>query len=452
MKMKITRTLVLRSAFHLGIVALLGYLIFGLPRPAPATVELDGARYRVTGPYTCENMSVFLIHADEQDPRQFITLAEGLKQGVVKVTEKDQEQVNELQIENTGDDYLFLQEGDRVQGGKQDRTIFTSFVVPPHSGKMPLPAFCVEQSRWTPGVQGSQFANPSNVALAPKQVRCAAKVQKDQGQVWAEVQGQKAVAEMNAYAANTNSSLNETLDAPKVKALSERFAASLGQALAGKDDAVGVVIVINGHIEEANCFPNRQLLSLQYPRLIQSYALQAALAQGQSKKPGVPSAAAICQFMKAAQEEANQVPNRAAASPRSEQTKLQMNICNPSANARSNAAASPGSGRRNEAINRDNNLEVVESAGWYNCKTEFDGKLVHRQFLSRTQPQGQSAQQPDLQNNQIRMQFNGQQMEQQLDNNVIQQRRVNPANNAPRQIGNDRQGQGPQPERRGNDR
>lgn len=71
--MKIARTLVLHSAFHLGIVALLGYLIFGFPSLAPATVELDGAKYRVTGPYTCENMSVFLIHADDQDPRRFIT-------------------------------------------------------------------------------------------------------------------------------------------------------------------------------------------------------------------------------------------------------------------------------------------------------------------------------------------------------------------------------------------
>jgi hypothetical protein len=439
MKMKITRTVVLRSAFHLGIVALLGYLIFGFTSPAPATVELDGARYRVTGPYTCENMSVFLIHADEQDARQFITLAEGLKQGVVNVTEKDQEQVNELQIENTGDDYLFLQEGDRVQGGKQDRTLFTSFVVPPHSGKMPLPAFCVEQSRWTPGAQGKQFGNPTNLALAPKQVRCAAKVQKDQGQVWAEVQGQKAVACANAYASNTNSSLNETLDAPKVKELSERFAESLGKALTGKDDAVGVVIVINGQIEEVDCFPNHRLLSLQYPRLIQSYALQASLEQGQSKKQGVPSAVAVCQFMTAAQEEAKQVPAGANTSPQAQAARLQSRANNPYINVRANVESAPGNGRRNEAINNDNKLEVVQSAGWYNCKTEFDGKLVHRQFLSRAQPQRDQGRQGGLQVDQ-------QQMEQQLNNDVNVQQRLNPVNNQPPQ--NDRKQQQP-PQRRG---
>ena len=413
MNMKITRTAVLRSAFHLGIVALLGYLIFGFPSPAPATVDLDGAKYRVTGPYTCENMSVFLIHADEQDPRRFITLAEGLKQGVVKVSEKEQEQVNELQIENAGDDYLFLQEGDRVQGGKQDRTIFTSFVVPPHSGRMPLPAFCVEQSRWTPGVQGKKFGNTDNLALAPKQVRCAAKVLKDQGQVWAEVQGQKAIAASNSYAANTNSSLNETLDSPRVKQLSDRFAASLGKALTGKDDAVGVVIFINGQIEEVDCFPNQQLLSLQYPRLIQSYALQAALEQGQAKKRTLPTATAVCQFMAAAQDEAKNVP-AATTNPQVQQrggarAAQANNVCNFGNQATRYAPSAPSNGRRNEAIDIANQLEVVESAGWYNCKTEFDGKLVHRQFLSRTQPVREQARTNDVQNErqQVQQQLNG---------------------------------------------
>jgi len=39
--------------------------------------------------------------------------------------------VNELLIENTGDIDLFIQAGDIVKGGKQDRTIGTDFVVPP---------------------------------------------------------------------------------------------------------------------------------------------------------------------------------------------------------------------------------------------------------------------------------------------------------------------------------
>src|SRR5262245_57695614 len=102
------------------------------------TMQIDGTTYNVTGPYAHENVSVFLIHTQTlQDDREFITLDEGLKEGVVKVTEKEQAQVSELEIDNQSERPLFLQEGDRLQGGKQDRTVITSIVVPAKSGKMP---------------------------------------------------------------------------------------------------------------------------------------------------------------------------------------------------------------------------------------------------------------------------------------------------------------------------
>src|SRR5690349_3555661 len=90
----------------------------GCQRPSTpagtATVDRDGVQYQVTGPYAHENLAVFLLHAPTQDEREFITLDQGLKEGLVTVTEKDQEQVRELQIENRSEQPLFLQEGDRL--------------------------------------------------------------------------------------------------------------------------------------------------------------------------------------------------------------------------------------------------------------------------------------------------------------------------------------------------
>src|SRR6185437_1263115 len=92
--------------------------------PAPivssASANLDEGSVRVTGPYVHENLAVFLIHADQQEPGDFLTLDEGLSKGLVEVTEKGQEQVRELVINNKSDQPLYLQEGERLQGGKQD--------------------------------------------------------------------------------------------------------------------------------------------------------------------------------------------------------------------------------------------------------------------------------------------------------------------------------------------
>ena len=91
-----------------------------------AEVELGGREVLVTGPYAHENLTVFLLHADSQDEREFLTLDEGLRQGSVKITEMDQERVDALQLDNRSDLPLYLQEGERLRGGKQDRTIIAS--------------------------------------------------------------------------------------------------------------------------------------------------------------------------------------------------------------------------------------------------------------------------------------------------------------------------------------
>ena len=42
-----------------------------------------------------------------------------------------------------------MQAGDIVKGGKQDRVVTVSFLLPAKSGRMPIASFCVEQGRWS---------------------------------------------------------------------------------------------------------------------------------------------------------------------------------------------------------------------------------------------------------------------------------------------------------------
>jgi hypothetical protein len=286
---------------------------------------------------------VFLVHAPSQDERAFITLDEGLKSGSVKVTEKSQEQVNELLIENLSDSPLFLQEGDRLQGGKQDRTIIASLVIPPKSGQMPLPTFCIEQGRWHVGGQGVVFQEPVNPALAPKAVRMAAKVNMNQSDVWAEVLDQKVAAVGGMLAGNSNSSLNETLDSAAVKKRSDEFASALAGVLRDHRDAVGVAIAVNGTMEEVNVYPNHALLAKLYPRLLQSYALQATLEKDRARDARPAAAADVLHLMSDQKEKA----------------------------------------RPARAINPDNRLTIADlDNGANKCVTEYQGRSVHFQVLS----------------------------------------------------------------------
>ena len=53
--------------------------------------------------------------------------------------------VGELQIENLGDLDVFIQAGDILKGGRQDRVIGVDFILGKRSGRVSIPSFCVEQ-------------------------------------------------------------------------------------------------------------------------------------------------------------------------------------------------------------------------------------------------------------------------------------------------------------------
>src|SRR5262249_18088099 len=221
-------------------------VFFGLGRKAAsADVEVDGTAYHIHGPFTHQDLAVFLLCSDRQDDRDFLTLDDGLKAGLVKITEQENERVGALWIENHGDRPLYLQEGERLIGGKQERTIISSRVIPPKSGKTAVPTFCVERSRWVEGDKGKEFGFSVNPALAPKGVRGAAKVEGSQDRVWGCVAAQKESAKNKLQCPNTNSSVNEMLDAPQVQSISEEYANALGRALDRPEnrDAVGMAIV-----------------------------------------------------------------------------------------------------------------------------------------------------------------------------------------------------------------
>src|SRR5205823_5527299 len=124
--------------------------------------------FTISGPYTHENLSLFLIHQPGASPggEEYLTLEEALTTGALRITEKEGGAVvNELEVENTGDHLVYLLAGDTVKGGKQDRTIAQDTVVGAKSGKLTVSAFCVEPGRWS-GREGGKV-NDFSIADTP---------------------------------------------------------------------------------------------------------------------------------------------------------------------------------------------------------------------------------------------------------------------------------------------
>ena len=137
----------------------------------PAKVQVGN--FQLSGPYTHENITIYLIHGEDKlKGKAPLTLDEALEQKKVVVHETGN--VNELSVENVSDDDVFIQSGDIVKGGRQDRVVQHDIILPPKSGKLSLASFCVESGRWRQrGGEEARYFSSSTEQLPTKDLKIA---------------------------------------------------------------------------------------------------------------------------------------------------------------------------------------------------------------------------------------------------------------------------------------
>jgi hypothetical protein len=261
----------------------------------PAAAGTDD--YRVSGPYTHDNLSIFLSHG-KSDGKSDLTLREGLERKKVIVYET--KQVSELAIENLSEKDVFVQGGDIVKGGQQDRVLQTDFVLPAKSGKVPIAAFCVEPGRWTRrGAEPVQNFSASTESVGNAEMAVAVKVKKNQAEVWNEVK--KAQGALNAGVMASTSSLQLTLESGAVTAAVEKYLKALSGLVQEKPDAVGFAFAVNGTINSADVYASAELFRAMWPKLLKSGAVEAVRSLQKDKKFEPPPVAALESLLKAAE-------------------------------------------------------------------------------------------------------------------------------------------------------
>jgi hypothetical protein len=276
-------------------------------------------KLRVTGPFAHENLAVYFVHGASAPGPVPLTLQEALAKGSVQVIETGR--VNELQIENTGDERVFVQAGDIVKGGRQDRVLTVSFLLPPKSGRMPIASFCVEQGRWSARgrEEAAKFSSageamPSVSALLamaapppaqadpgdtrPAQInptsalrinREADDVSAKQRKVWdsvADTQNRLASG-LNApvNSPQSASSLQLSLENEKLKEARAGYLKALKPTGEKDADVVGYVVAINGRIAAANVYPSTGLFRKMWEKQLAAMVTEAIGERAASAAP-----------------------------------------------------------------------------------------------------------------------------------------------------------------------
>ena len=267
------------------------------------------AAYRISGPYTHNNLTVFLVHGKDLLPgKNFLTLQEALAQKKVRVYEtKD---VNELAIRNFSNQDVYVQAGDIVRGGDQDRMISIDFIVPPRSGRMPIAAFCVESGRWSKrGSEQSAWFSSSENAASTRELKLAAKSANSQEAVWENVSAAQRKLSRNV-GADVNAALSETsyvlsVDNAKVKQTTAAYIDALSGILRNKSDVIGYAFAINGQVNSADVYASHVLFAKLWPKLLKATATEALAELNQDATAEAPAPVAdkaIHEFLAASEQ------------------------------------------------------------------------------------------------------------------------------------------------------
>lgn len=215
-----------------------------------------------------------------------------MKLKVFKVYETSE--VNELQVENTSSRYdVFIQSGDIVKGGKQDRVLAISIIIPARSGRVSIEAFCVESGRWEKrrGEDVQQFSS-SEERIVSKDLKIAANGQRSQSEVWNKVsEAQKKLSVSTGVDVTANasgSSLQLALENSKVSATTEEYVAKLANLVRGKSDVIGYAFAINGEINSADIYVSNHLFNKLWPRMLKAAAVEA-VAESNRSSAGAPA-------------------------------------------------------------------------------------------------------------------------------------------------------------------
>ncbi|MGD0089470.1 MAG: DUF6569 family protein [Planctomycetota bacterium] len=269
-------------------------------------MQVADADYKLSGPYTHENLAVFLLHApDRPGGRPYLTLQEALEQKKAVVYET--EDVRELAIENLSDEEIYIQSGDIVKGGKQDRVLAVDFIAPAKSGKLPISAFCVERGRWRGrGAESAAEFSSSTLQISSRGAKLATRAGSSQQQVWEQVAESqtKLSSALGAEVVDEASvtSLQLTLEHTKVQESIEAHVKALSGIADQKPDVIGYAFAINGRFNSADAYSSHALFKKLWPKLLSASATEAVSELQPDEKFEQPKTEDVLAAMQGAQQ------------------------------------------------------------------------------------------------------------------------------------------------------
>lgn len=233
----------------------------------------------VTDALSAGAVAVFPVSNHNQPGPNYLRLEQAITSNLASVEEKGTEgTVPMLVMVNESESFVLGLQGDELIGGKQNRVLNISVLVPPKS-VVDLPVSCVEQGRWhfrSRSFQAGEKAFPKLRGELHEQIakymRHTGSARADQQAVWRSVRDELVRAE----APSPTQAMRSAYERRKAQS------AALQEKLPYAEGACGLVCAVGGRIAMVEIFDRPQTCASEWGRLVRSLAFETtASAEGE---------------------------------------------------------------------------------------------------------------------------------------------------------------------------
>jgi len=219
-------------------------------------------------------LSIVQFATMQQNTFDYISLGNAISKELLEIREIDQAaDVNNLIVLNKSDKYVFIMDGDILEGAKQNRVVNTSVLLSPNK-KTILPVSCIEQGRWR--FVSDKFKQSDYVAPSKMRSSKAANVKKslesfsgfdaNQTEIWENVNDYQK--DFSYYSETSNFTDVYMHKSDEVKSLIEKFRVH--------KKANGIAVFLRKNLLSIDVFNRTEIYAEYFTKILKGVAFEAA--------------------------------------------------------------------------------------------------------------------------------------------------------------------------------
>ncbi len=209
--------------------------------------------------------------------KKVISFDDALKQHKIVIKENTADggaDVSTLLVKNRSKDNVLLMSGEMVEGGKQDRAVGKTTIIPAGRNKNYIPVFCIEKGRWDDKARSFKHAGTADVG-----VRKQIDVTQRQSKVWKQIDNELAEKnKKNKTSAYLKAYNDSTLDDTSYLHF------FINKMRESDSSYAGFIAVTGNRIINAEIFSGADLCLAAYVDIIKSYVHSLQSSDGNPNK------------------------------------------------------------------------------------------------------------------------------------------------------------------------